>query len=111
VVPRDQRPTDYRCSELPAGLRAAPALVTEELERVDSMLDAARMAPSAERALAQLTVAEQALFLLVARDELPVADAARALGLSSARWRVACGSLARGPPRSAPLNCNPESLV
>ena len=44
---------------------------------------------SAERALAeQLTRAEQALFLLVAHDRLPVADAARSLGLSSVAGRM-----------------------
>jgi hypothetical protein len=37
---------------------------------------------SRRRALAELTGAERALFLLVAHDGLPVADAARSLGLT-----------------------------
>jgi RNA polymerase sigma factor (sigma-70 family) len=84
----DQRRTDYRRSELLTRLRTAPALTADEAERVDSMLDAARMAPAAERALAQLTEAEQTLFLLVADDELTVADAARSLGLTPVAGRM-----------------------
>jgi DNA-directed RNA polymerase specialized sigma24 family protein len=53
------------------------------------MLDAARLAPAAERALSeQLTEAERALFLLVAHDGLAVADAARSLGLSPVAGRM-----------------------
>jgi RNA polymerase sigma-70 factor (ECF subfamily) len=65
-----------------------PELLGDEHERVETMLDAARLASSAERALAELTDAEQDLFLLVAHDGLPVADAARALGLTPVAGRM-----------------------
>jgi RNA polymerase sigma-70 factor (ECF subfamily) len=84
----DQRRSEYRRAELVIRLGAAPELRGDEHERVDAMLDAARLAPSVERALAQLTEAEQALFLLVAHDQLPVADAARSLGLSPVAGRM-----------------------
>lgn len=73
----DQRRSDYRRAELATRLGTSPELNGDEHERVEAMLDAARLAPAAERALAeQLTDAEQAIFLLVARDGLPVAAAA-----------------------------------
>lgn len=84
----DQRRSHYRRSELVTRLRTVPELRGDEHERVEAMLDAARLAPSAERALAELTEAEQELFLLVAQDGLPVADAARALGLTPVAGRM-----------------------
>ena len=84
----DQRRSDYRRSELVARLGTVPELRGDEHERVESMLDASRLAPSAERALAELTEAEQALFLLVAHDGLRVADAARSLGLTPVAGRM-----------------------
>jgi RNA polymerase sigma-70 factor, ECF subfamily len=84
----DQRRSDYRRSELVTRLVTAPELRGDEHERVEAMLDAARMAPSAERALAELTQAELAMFLLVAHDELTVADAARSLGLTPVAGRM-----------------------
>jgi RNA polymerase sigma-70 factor (ECF subfamily) len=84
----DQQRADYRRSELVARLGTVPELRGEEHERVEAMLDAARLAPAAERALAELTEAEQALFLLVAHDGLPVADAARSLGLTPVAGRM-----------------------
>jgi RNA polymerase sigma-70 factor (ECF subfamily) len=84
----DQRRSAYRRSQLVNRLGTAPELRGDEHERVEAMLDAARLARSVERALAELTEAEQALFLLVAHDELPVADAARSLGLSPVAGRM-----------------------
>ena len=84
----DQRRSDYRRSALVTRLGTAPDLRGEEHEHVEAMLDAARLAPSAERALAELTEAEQALFLLVAHDGLTVADAARSLGLTPVAGRM-----------------------
>jgi RNA polymerase sigma factor (sigma-70 family) len=85
----DQRRTEYRRVELTARLTAAPVLGADEHERVEAMIDAARLAPAAERALAEdLTEAEQAVFLLVAHDGLSVADAARSLGLTPVAGRV-----------------------
>lgn len=56
---------------------------------VDSMLDAARAAPALEAALAsELTPSERELFLLVAYDELSVAEAARSLGLTPVAGRM-----------------------
>jgi RNA polymerase sigma-70 factor (ECF subfamily) len=108
----DQRRADYRRSELATRLGAAPDLHGDEHERVEAMLDAARLAPAAERALTeQLTHAEQAIFLLVAHDGLPVAAAARSLGLTPvagrmrlarARRKMRAAIKAGGPPRTRP---------
>src|SRR5690349_10913178 len=77
----DQRRGEYRRAELAARLGTQPQFGADELEHVEAMLDAARLAPAAERALSRrLTEAEQAMFLLVAHDGLPVAAAARSLG-------------------------------
>lgn len=85
----DQRRGEYRRGELAARLGPQPGFAADELERVEAMLDAARLAPAAERALAEeLTQAEQALFLLVADDGLRVADAARSLGLTPVAGRM-----------------------
>ncbi|HWD65628.1 MAG TPA: sigma factor [Solirubrobacteraceae bacterium] len=67
----DQRRREYRRAELAAQLETVPVLSADECERVAAMLDAARLAPAAERALAEeLTEAERDLFLLVAHDGL-----------------------------------------
>jgi RNA polymerase sigma-70 factor (ECF subfamily) len=84
----NQRRSEHRRSELVARLGTAPELRGDEHERVEAMLDAARLVPSVERALAALTDAEQDLFLLVAHDGLSVADAARALGLTPVAGRM-----------------------
>jgi RNA polymerase sigma factor (sigma-70 family) len=84
----DLRRSDHRRSELVTRLGAAPQFRGDEHERVEAMLDAARLAPAAERALTALTEAEQELFLLIAHDELPVADAARSLGLTPVAGRM-----------------------
>jgi RNA polymerase sigma-70 factor (ECF subfamily) len=85
----DQRRADHRRTELVARLGTVPELRGDEHERVEAMLDAARLAPAAERALAeQLTEAEQDIFLLVAHDGLRVADAARSLGLTPVAGRM-----------------------
>jgi RNA polymerase sigma factor (sigma-70 family) len=84
----DQRRADYRRSQLVTRLGTVPELRGDEQERVEAMLDAARLAPAVQRALAELTEAEQELFLLVADDGLSVADAARALGLTPVAGRM-----------------------
>jgi RNA polymerase sigma-70 factor (ECF subfamily) len=84
----DERRSSFRRSELMARLGTVPELRGDEHERVEAMLDAARLAPAAERALSELTDAEQELFLLVAHDGLSVADAARALGLTPVAGRM-----------------------
>jgi RNA polymerase sigma factor (sigma-70 family) len=85
----DQRRSDYRRADIAARLGAAPELRGDEHERVEAMIDAARLAPSAERALNEdLTNAERDVFLLVAHDGLAVADAARSLGLTPVAGRM-----------------------
>lgn len=85
----DQRRGEYRRADLAARLGAEPEFSSEEHDRVEAMIDAARLAPAAEQALAeQLTQAELAIFLLVAHDQLPVADAARSLGLGPVAGRM-----------------------
>jgi DNA-directed RNA polymerase specialized sigma24 family protein len=68
---------------------------------------AARLAPSAERALAELTEAEQSLFLLVAHDGLPVADAARSLGLTPVVGRMRLARARRKLRAAIELGGNP----
>lgn len=84
----DQRRSDYRRAELVTRLGVVPELRGDEHERVEAMLDASRLVPCAERALAELTEAEQALFLLVAHDGLRVSEAARSLGLTPVAGRM-----------------------
>jgi RNA polymerase sigma-70 factor (ECF subfamily) len=84
----DQQRSHYRRSALVSRLRTTPELRGDEHERVEAMLDASRLAPCADRALAELTEAERALFLLVAHDGLKVADAARSLGLTPVAGRM-----------------------
>lgn len=48
----DQRRSDYRRAEVAARRAVAPELRGDEHERVEAMIDAARLAPTAERALA-----------------------------------------------------------
>ena len=84
----DQRRREHRHARV-AQAGPVPRFDDEECERVEAMLDAARLAPAAERALAeQLSQAERDLFLLVAHDGLPVASAARSLGLSPTAGRM-----------------------
>jgi RNA polymerase sigma factor (sigma-70 family) len=70
--------------------RLSGTLVLCEDERVEieSRIDAERLYPAAVRALRQLSPAELELLLLVEREGLSVADAARALGLSPVAGRV-----------------------
>lgn len=116
----DQQRSDFRRAELAVRLGAGPELRGDELERVEAMLDAARLAPAAERALVeQLTDAEQAIFLLVAHDGLPVADAARSLGLTPvagrmrlarARRKLRAAVEASRPARSRPDEPQPDTV-
>jgi RNA polymerase sigma-70 factor (ECF subfamily) len=88
----DEHRRDYRHRDLVDRLGARPAFAEAEYERVEQMLDAARLSPRVERALhRELTAAERELFLLVAADGLSVADAGRCLGTTpvAARMRLA----------------------
>ena len=85
----DQRRRGHRQREVAEKLAVLPRFSEDEQDRVDSMLDAARAAPAIEHALAsRLTPAERELFLLVAYDELSVAQAARSLGLTPVAGRM-----------------------
>lgn len=85
----DQRRRGQRHLEVAEALAGLPHFSEDEQERVDSIIDAARAAPALEAALAaQLTQSERDLFLLVAYDELSVADAARSLGLTPVAGRM-----------------------
>lgn len=70
-----------------------PSLLSSaELEELEDLIDAVRLAPAVAAAVARvLTENERDLFVLVHEDDLSVADAARVLGISavSARMRLA----------------------
>jgi RNA polymerase sigma-70 factor (ECF subfamily) len=85
----DQCRRGHRSHEVAQKLAVMPRFSEDEQDRVNSTLDAARAAPAIEDALvAQLTPAERELFLLVAYDELSVAQAARSLGLTPVAGRM-----------------------
>lgn len=85
----DQQRRGQRHLEVAERLAGLPRFSEDEQERVDSMIDAARAAQALEDALAaDLTTSERDLFLLVACDELSVADAARSLGLTPVAGRM-----------------------
>ena len=85
----DQQRLGYRRAELAQRLAMVPGFEDEEHERVEAMIDAARAAPTVERALHErLTRAERDLFLLVAHDGLTTAGASRALGLTPVAGRM-----------------------
>ena len=102
----DARRASYRRDDLVRRLGARPAFQDDEYERVEQMLDAARVAPRVDRALHDaLTAAERELFLLVAADGLTPAEAARALGVTAVAGRMRLGRARRklraaldGPP-------------
>jgi RNA polymerase sigma-70 factor (ECF subfamily) len=85
----DQQRLGYRRAELAQRLAVIPLFDDDEHQRVDAMLDAARAAPSLERALHEvLTRAERELFLLIAYDGLTAAEASRSLGLTPVAGRM-----------------------
>jgi RNA polymerase sigma-70 factor (ECF subfamily) len=85
----DQRRESHRHRQLADRAAGMPEPRDDEYEAVERMIDAARLAPAIDRALAaDLTDAERELFLLVSHDELSVADAARCLGLTPVAGRM-----------------------
>jgi RNA polymerase sigma factor (sigma-70 family) len=85
----DQRRDGHLRQQLAQRLAVVPELVDDEYEFVERMIDARRLAPTVERALAsELTNAERELFLLVSDEGLSVAAAARCLGLSPVAGRM-----------------------
>ncbi len=85
----DAQRAQYRRDDLVQRLGRQPWFDEDEYERVEQMLDAARLAPRVARALeTALTAAERDLFLLVAADGLTPAEAARSLGVSAVAGRM-----------------------
>src|SRR5215216_2292360 len=73
----DAQRAQFRRDDLMQRLGAQPAFEYEEYERVEQMIDAARLSPRLAHALdRRLTPAERDLFLLVAADGLTPAEAA-----------------------------------
>jgi RNA polymerase sigma-70 factor (ECF subfamily) len=88
-----------------------PSLLSgAELEELEDLIDAVRLAPAVAAAVARvLTENERDLFVLVHEDDLSVASAARVLGISavSARMRLARArrrvrAAVASPPHSKP---------
>jgi DNA-directed RNA polymerase specialized sigma24 family protein len=75
----DTQRAQFRRDGLLQRLGTQPAFDDQEYERVEQMIDAARLSPRLAHALdRRLTPAERDLFLLVAADGLTPAEAARA---------------------------------
>lgn len=101
-----------RLAEMRARLGGAAVLNPDEGAEIEARIDAERLYPAARRALARLSAAERDLLLLVEREGLTVADAARALGISPVAGRVRLSRARRRlrqeiDRRSAPLS-HPE---
>lgn len=60
----------------------------DDYARLEERIDAARQGAAVREALRSLSSRDRELFLLVAQDELSVADAARLLGISPAAGRM-----------------------
>ena len=97
----DQRRRGHRQREVAEKLAVLPRFSEDEQDRVDSMLDAARAAPAIEHALASRLRRERELFLLVAYDELSVAQAARSLGLTPVAGRMRLARAQRSSKQAA----------
>jgi RNA polymerase sigma-70 factor (ECF subfamily) len=107
----DLRGERRRSAEALRRLGGTLVLCEDEQAEIESRIDAERLYPAAERALRKLTAAERELVLLVEREGLSVADAARALGVSPAagrvrllraRRRLACELARRPTPQPRP---------
>ena len=78
----------YRRADALQRLGARPVFTPDEAERVEAMIDAERLAAPLAQGLRHLTDAERDLLLLVAEEGLPVAEAARALGIPAPAARM-----------------------
>ncbi len=102
----DAQRAQYRRADLVQRLGARPAFAEDEYERVEQMLDAAKLGPRVAHALERrLTAGERDLFLLVAADGLTPAEAARALGVSAVAGRM---RLARARRKLRASLCAPD---
>jgi RNA polymerase sigma factor (sigma-70 family) len=77
-----------RAAEMRRRLGGAAVFTPDEGAEVEARIDAERLYPAARRALARLPAAERDLLLLVEREGISGADAARALGISAVAGRV-----------------------
>ena len=77
-----------RAAAMRARLGGPAAFSADEQAEIHARIDAERLYPAARRALARLGPGERDLLLLVEREGLTVADAARALGISPVAGRV-----------------------
>lgn len=85
---REQARRDQRQSALIARVGGHRLLDDSDVVRMEQLIDAQRLSPQLERALAQLSNVEREAVLLVAVDGLSSGEAAMALGLSSTVFRA-----------------------
>jgi RNA polymerase sigma-70 factor (ECF subfamily) len=104
----DLRRERTRALEAERRLGGFARLSEDDMSRAEARIDAARLAPRVVRAMASLSEGEREVLLLVQGDELSVADAARALGISPVAGRVRLAR-ARRKVQSA-LTRGPDSL-
>lgn len=112
LLARRVREKSYEQSLL-ARVDRTSMLSSTELEELEDLIDAVRLAPAVAAAVARvLTENERDLFVLVHEDDLSVASAARVLGISavSARMRLArARRRVRAAIASPPRPTSPES--
>ena len=85
---RDQARSNRRHIALVARVSGRRLLDESDVARIEQLIDAQRLAPKLEEALAQLSSIEREAVLLVGVDGLSSAEAAVALGLSSTVFRA-----------------------
>jgi len=105
----DLRRSDERRAALVRRLGRAPAFTPDESDAVERMMDAATAAAPLADALNGLTDAEREVLMLVAYDELRVADAARLLGISAVTARMRLSRARRRLARTLPTDLVPAS--
>lgn len=84
----DLRRDDLRARDAARRLGGRAELSDDDVARIDARIDAARLAPRLGQAIAALPEKERELVLLVRTEDLTVADAARALGITPVAARV-----------------------
>ncbi len=102
------RRRERRQSKIAERLRGRDLLTPDATQEIDARIDAERLAPHLERALAALSEAERDAFLLVRIEGLSSDEAARVLGVSAVATRVRV-SRARRRLRAAIDATPPES--
>jgi RNA polymerase sigma-70 factor (ECF subfamily) len=111
VLARRARDKDYE-QRLLSRIAPSSLLTSEDIEELEDLLDAVRLAPAVAQAVARvLTEHERDLFVLVHEDGLLIADAARVLGISpvAARMRLARARRRVRGALDAPAEPTPQS--